>query len=137
MIDPDDRFFAPSGAIYPGGPSTWHIIDWDQRRLVSVTMDEELESEDPAFELLARHIDDLAPNVYEVHVSPDGDLISISTDPKDDETCCVYYPPLDSIQRPKDVKVVSRSNLKEIDRLGPNVDLVVCPQSSEPTKEVS
>ncbi|UKZ81479.1 hypothetical protein TrVFT333_009251 [Trichoderma virens FT-333] len=86
MIDPDDRFFATSGAIYPGGPSTWHIIDWEQRRLVSVTMDEELESEDPAFEQLYKHIDNLAPNVYAIHISPDGSLISTSTDPKDDET---------------------------------------------------
>lgn len=137
MIDPDDRFFAPSGAIHPGGPSTWHIIDWDQRRLVSVTMDEELESEDPAFEQLIKFIDDLAPNVYAIHVSSNGDLLSTSTDSKDDETRCVYYPPLDKIQRPDDVKVVSRGELEELDRLGANVDLVVHPQSSEPAKRVS
>ncbi|KND94644.1 hypothetical protein TOPH_00756, partial [Tolypocladium ophioglossoides CBS 100239] len=136
MLEPDDRFFAPSGAIHPGGPSTWHIIDWDQRRLVSVTMDEELESEDPAFEQLLKHIDDLAPDVYEIHVSSQGDLISTSTNPKDDETRCPYYPPLDTIQRPKDVQVVSRSDLEELDRLGANVDLVVFPQSPEPTKKL-
>lgn len=39
MLKPQDRFFAPSGNLYPGGPSTWHIVDWDQRRFVSVTMD--------------------------------------------------------------------------------------------------
>ncbi|KAK2590964.1 hypothetical protein QQS21_011343 [Conoideocrella luteorostrata] len=125
MIDPDDRFFASSGSIYPGGPSTWRIIDWDQRRLVSVTMDEELESEDPAFEQLVKHIDDLAPDTYAIHVSSNGDLISTSTDPKDDETRCVYYPPLDSVQHPTDGQVVSRSSLEEIDRLGPNVDLLI------------
>lgn len=58
MIDPDDRLFASSGAIYPGGPSIWYIVDWDQRRFVSVTMDEELESEDPALEQPLKHIDD-------------------------------------------------------------------------------
>ncbi|KAF5139044.1 hypothetical protein E5D57_002833 [Metarhizium anisopliae] len=136
MIDSGDRFYAPSGAIYPGGPSTWHIIDWDQRRLVSVTMDEELESEDPAFEQLIKHIDSLPPDVYEIHVSPDGNLISTSADPKDDETRCAYYPPLDSVQRPEGVQVISRSHLQEIDRLGPNVDLVTCPHSSEPTQKV-
>ncbi|KAH0593296.1 hypothetical protein MHUMG1_09018 [Metarhizium humberi] len=135
MIDSGDRFYAPSGAIYPGGPSTWHIIDWDQRRLVSVTMDEELESEDPAFEQLIKHIDSLPPDVYAIHVSPDGNLISTSADPKDDETRCAYYPPLDSVQRPEGVQVISRSHLEEIDRLGPNVDLVTCPHSSEPTQK--
>jgi hypothetical protein len=65
MINLQDRFFAPSGAIYPGGPSTWHIIDWDQRRLVSVTVDEELDSEGPAFKQLIKHIDDIAPDVVE------------------------------------------------------------------------
>ncbi|UKZ55715.1 hypothetical protein TrVGV298_009539 [Trichoderma virens] len=136
MIDPDDRFFATSGAIYPGGPSTWHIIDWEQRRLVSVTMDEELESEDPAFEQLYKHIDNLAPNVYAIHISPDGSLISTSTDPKDDETRCVYYPPLSTIQRPEHVKILLRSKLEELGRLGSNVDLVACPQSSDPSKRL-
>ncbi|KHN98384.1 uncharacterized protein MAM_03508 [Metarhizium album ARSEF 1941] len=93
MIGPDDRFFGPSGAIYPGGPSTWPIIDWHQRRLVSVTMDEELESEDPATEQLVKHIDTLAPVVYATHVSSsNGGSISTSTDPEDDETRCVYHP---------------------------------------------
>lgn len=100
-------------------------------------MDEELESEDPAFEQLIKHIDSLPPDVYEIHVSPDGNLISTSADPKDDETRCAYYPPLDSVQRPEGVQVISRSHLQEIDRLGPNVDLVTCPQSSEPTQKVS
>ncbi|KFG83002.1 hypothetical protein MANI_029557 [Metarhizium anisopliae] len=136
MMNSEDRFFAPSGAIYPGGPSTWHIIDWDQRRLVSVTMDEELDSEDAASEQLVKHIDSLPPDVYAIHVSPDGNLISTSADPEDDETLCVYYPPLDSVERPEGVQIISRSDLKEIDRLGPNVDLVTCPHSSEPAQKL-
>ncbi|EHK17297.1 uncharacterized protein TRIVIDRAFT_42157 [Trichoderma virens Gv29-8] len=99
-------------------------------------MDEELESEDPAFEQLYKHIDNLAPNVYAIHISPDGSLISTSTDPKDDETRCVYYPPLSTIQRPEHVKILLRSKLEELGRLGSNVDLVACPQSSDPSKRL-
>lgn len=100
-------------------------------------MDEELESEDPVLEQLYKHIDNLPPNVYEIRVSPNGDLISTSTDPKDDETRCAFYPPLDSIQRPEGVEVVSRSSLEENERLGANVDLVIRPQSSKPTEKAS
>lgn len=135
MLNPKNRLFAPGGEIYPDGPSIWHIVDWDQRRWISVTMDEELESEDPACEHLLKHIDDLPPDVYGIHVSSEGELISTSSDPKDDPTLCVYYPPVNTTERPNNVQVVSRVDLKELDRLGPNVDLVVC-SGSEPTKKV-
>ncbi|KAL7947552.1 hypothetical protein V8C42DRAFT_343489 [Trichoderma barbatum] len=135
MINLNDGFFAPSGAIYSGGPSTWHIIDWDQRQLVSVIMNEKLESEDPAIEQLIQHIDSLPPNVYAIHVSPNGEFISISTDPKEDETPCVYYPPLNRTQYPENLKIVTRSDLEESDRLGPKIELVVCPHSPEPNKK--
>ncbi|CAH0052105.1 unnamed protein product [Clonostachys solani] len=136
MLNHDDRLFAPSGDIIPGGPSTWHVIDWDQRRLVSVVMDEDLDSEDPAFEHLLKYIDHLPPDVYSIHVTSDGDLISASADPKDDETRCVFRPPVESLQIPDGIKIVSRLDLEELDRLSSHVDLVVCPQSAEPTKRL-
>ncbi|CAG9988337.1 unnamed protein product [Clonostachys byssicola] len=134
MLDHGDRFFAPSGAIDPGGPSTWHVIDWDQRRLVSVVMDEELDSEDPAFEHLLKYIDHLPPDVYSIHVTSDGELISASADPKDDETQCAFRPPVESLQIPDGIEIISRQDLEELDRLGPHVDMVVRPRSAEPTK---
>lgn len=124
MIEEEWRYFAPSGTIFPGGPSTWHILDWDQRRIIAVTMDEEQESEDSAIDHLRKHINALGSDVYRIHVSQDGELISVSTNPKDDETTCVYYPPLQAIQRTDRVKTVLRSDLLELDRLTPNVDLV-------------
>ncbi|SCV47181.1 uncharacterized protein FFB14_09669 [Fusarium fujikuroi] len=136
MLKPEERFFAPSGNIYPGGPSTWHIMDWDQRRLISVTMDEELESEDPAIEHLQKHVDDLAPDVFEIRVSPQGDLVSTSTDQKDDNTLCPYHPPLEATERPDGIQTISRSDLEELDRLGPLVDLVRCLRSSDPDKNL-
>jgi hypothetical protein len=46
MIDEEWGYFAPGRALTPGGPSTWFILDWDQRRTMAVTMDEAQESED-------------------------------------------------------------------------------------------
>lgn len=124
MIDEEWRYFAPGGALMPGGPSTWYILDWDQRRIIAVTMDEEQESEDVAIGHLKKHIDALGPDVYAIHLSQDGDLVSVSANPEDDETTCVYYPPLQAILLPDHVKTVLRSDLLELHRLSPNVDLV-------------
>lgn len=124
MIDEKWRYWAPGGAIMPGGPSTWYILDWDQRRIIAVTMDEEQESEAVAVRHLKKHISALGPDVYAIHLSQDGDVVSVSTNPEDDEMTCVYYPPLQAILRPEHVKTVLRSDLTELDRFYPNVDLV-------------
>lgn len=124
MINEQWRYFAPGGALMPGGPSTWYILDWDQRRVIAVTMDEEQESEDVAVGHLKKHIDDLASDVYAISLSQHGGLVSTSTDPKDDETTCVYYPPPDAVVIADRVKTVLRWELLELDRLSPNVDLV-------------
>ncbi|KAK2591292.1 hypothetical protein QQS21_011010 [Conoideocrella luteorostrata] len=132
MLDREDRFYSPSGAIYPGGPSIWHVIDWDQRRLVSVKMDQEQDLPDLAFDCLLKHIDHLSPDVYLIHLSPEGDLLSTSNDPNDDETLCVFRPPLDTAQLPDGITTISWAELQEVARLGPNVDLVVCRNSTRP-----
>jgi hypothetical protein len=124
MIDEEWRYFAPGGALTPGGPSTWFILDWDQRHIIAVTMEEEQDSEDIAIEHLKKHIDGLGTDVYAIELSQDGELVSVSTDPKDDQGACVYYPPLEAIQRPDHVRTVLRSDLLELDRFSPNVDLV-------------
>ena len=124
MIGDEWRYFATGGVIFPGGPSTWHVLDWDQRRIIAVTMDEEQESEDLAIRHLKKHIDTLGPDVYAIRLSQEGGLISVSTNPEDDETGCVYYPPLQAVQRPDHMNTVLRSDLLELDRLTPNVDPV-------------
>ena len=124
MIEEKWRYFAPGGAITPGGPSTWYILDWDQRRLIAVTMDEAQESEDTAIRHLRRHIDSLGPDVLEIHLSQDGELVSLSTNPEDDHTFYAYHPPLRAIQPLDRVKSVLRSDLLELDRVAQNVDLV-------------
>ncbi|KAK3386640.1 hypothetical protein B0H63DRAFT_493371 [Podospora didyma] len=81
MIDDDSRYFCLSGDIPFGWPSPWHVIDWDQRRVVS----------DP--------------------LSHVGDIISTYTDAENDQTYCT----------------VRRDELEELERLGPDVDLVAYP----------
>lgn len=92
--------------------------------MVSVSMDGEIEDDQVAREHLRKHADNLAPDVVKIHVSPQGDLMSVSTDPDDDDTFCPFYPPLALAQHPDGTQVILRSDLEELDRLGPLVDLV-------------
>ncbi|TQV94879.1 hypothetical protein IF1G_06890 [Cordyceps javanica] len=40
MIKDEEKYYNFSGnQQLPSGPSTWYITDWDQRRVISVTMD--------------------------------------------------------------------------------------------------
>lgn len=94
MIQDRWRYFAPDGSITPGGPSTWNIVDFEQRRTISVTMDSEQDTDDLAIRCLSKHIQSIPPGVYRIHVSPSGDVLSSSPDPEDDETACPHYPPL-------------------------------------------
>ncbi|KAI5459882.1 kinase-like domain-containing protein [Mariannaea sp. PMI_226] len=129
MLKDEEKYWTPSGAITPGGPSIWHVIVNDQRRLVSVKMDEEQESEDTAVPLLKRHMDKIPSDAVQVHFSSEGELISTSTDPRDDDTHCIYYPPVHEI-KVEGIQTILRSDLEELDRLGPDVDLVIYPPSS-------
>ncbi|EFY91395.1 hypothetical protein MAC_02558 [Metarhizium acridum CQMa 102] len=82
---------SPLAALTPGGPSTWFILDWDQRHIIAVTMDEAQESEDIAIRHLKKHIDSLGPDVYAIHLSQDGELVSVSTEPEDDQGTCIWH----------------------------------------------
>lgn len=73
---------------------------------------------------LKEHIDRLGPKVHKIEVSDIGELNSVSSNADDDETICVHYPPLHELEKPARVGVVARSELEEIQRLVPNVDLV-------------
>ncbi|KAF4950933.1 hypothetical protein FGADI_7805 [Fusarium gaditjirri] len=124
MIDKDSKYFSLSGAIPVGGPSTWHIIDWDQRRIVSVTMDGEQDDESLAIEHFSRHSDQLSPDIHRIHVSHSGEINSTYTDSKNDPTCCINYPSLHDACLPEEVQTVRRDELEELRRLGPDADLV-------------
>ncbi|KAH9989103.1 kinase-like domain-containing protein [Xylariaceae sp. FL0662B] len=131
MIDSDEKYFCMSGDIPVGGPSTWHVIDWDQRRVISVTMDGEQDDEDLAVEHLSRHSSELLPGIYGIYVSQTGEIISMDTDAENDYSQCVHYPFLHEIVLPDGIQTVRRDALEELDRLGPDADLVAYPACSK------
>lgn len=126
MIDEEDRFWTPDGSIFPGGPSTWRVLDWEQRRTIFVTMPDEQDEDVAAIQNLSKHIDTLDPNVRSVDFSLDGTLLSTSTElpPLIGENTKIWYPIFSRASIPEGVKTVLWSDLTELDRLGPNVDMV-------------
>lgn len=126
MLPPDYRFWSPSGALLPGGPHIWHIIDFDQRKWIAVSGPEKTLPEDTdAIEILKRNTDRLGPDVHRITVNEKGDIISISTKIKHDETEFVHYPRYD----PQDMTyagraTLTRSQMVEVDRVVPTIDLV-------------
>lgn len=130
MIDDEFKYFSLSGDIPVGGPSTWHVTDWDQRRLISVTMDGEQDDEGIAIEHLSRYSSQLLSGIYGIYISQTGEIISTYTDVKNDQTKCVHYPFLHEIGLPEGIQTIRRDALEELDRLGPDVDLVAYPACS-------
>jgi serine/threonine protein kinase len=51
------------------------------------------------------------------------DELAVSKDPNDDETQCPHYPALNDVECEEWVQTVSRGQLREVERFGPNVDL--------------
>ncbi|KAI1142884.1 hypothetical protein F5Y05DRAFT_408333 [Hypoxylon sp. FL0543] len=127
MIDDESKYYSLSGDIPVGGPSTWHVTDWDQRRTISVTMDGEQDDESIAIEHLSRYSDQLSPDIHRIYISQNGEIISTYTDAKNDQTQCAHYPFLREIVLPEGVETIRRDELEELDRLGPDVDLVTYP----------
>lgn len=83
------------------------------------------EIEERIIQALAEHIDQLDPGVNLVNFSIDGDLISTSSDARDDSALAPLYCPVEMISEQYiHGRVVSRTDLVEIDRLSPCVDLV-------------
>lgn len=130
MIDPEERLWAGGGSLLARGPYTWHITDFDQRRHFSVTysplapVQDVEETEDICLTKLRKHLDDLDADVLGVRFSdPDGP-ITVSTDEKDDVTWYVNCHSLSALKLPFPAKTIGIESLTELDRLGPQVDLV-------------
>lgn len=128
---PNRRFNSYTAESFPNGPTTWHTIDWDQRRFISTSIPGEVDLADSDeveacfMHALAGCIDQLDADVKLVKFSIEGDLISTSSDPNDDTSYTPLYCSINMIpDHYRRHGVVSRTELVEVDRLSPCVDLV-------------
>jgi len=129
---PNRRFNAYTSESFPGGPTTWHTIDWDQRRYISTSIPEEVdmsdggeEVEERVIQALAKLVDQLDADVNLVNLSIDGDFISTSSDARHDSAVIPLYCPIDMIpEKHRSGRLVSRADLVEVDTLSQCVDLV-------------
>ncbi|KAJ5951639.1 uncharacterized protein N7479_010052 [Penicillium vulpinum] len=130
MIKPEDRFYSEGQGYF--GPrerpttethcNVWH---WDQLRLIKVKGTARLFPPDEDIEnsILAQFADYLSPEVRAITVDDDGLLTGVSTDPKEDDTFFIGYIPFSLCQSFADCSTIYFSQLQELDRLGPGVDL--------------
>lgn len=77
--------------------------------------------EDVEVSILAQFADYLSPEVRAIAVDDDGLLTGVSTDPEEDGTLNVAYLPISIVG--VDCHTIQYSELQELDRLGPGVDL--------------
>ncbi|KAL9072452.1 MAG: hypothetical protein Q9157_005098 [Trypethelium eluteriae] len=117
---------------------TGYIIDWDQRRWYAVKGSPKLLPDDDTKEIdvLKRHIDQLARNVYSITVDDEGLLVSVSTNPEEDPTLITHFPRYATAPSLQDCSTVKLSSLTEVDRLGPGVDLMSYAESPTVEKKV-
>ena len=130
MIDPRSRLWAGSGNLLNGGPYTWHVTDFDQRRTFAVTyapptpVEDTETTEDICINKLRKHVNQLGDGVFGIRFSePDGPF-TLLTERKHDRTYAVNNYPLSALKLNFPVKTICLSNLTELDRLGHQVDLV-------------
>ncbi|KAJ5372928.1 hypothetical protein N7517_004934 [Penicillium concentricum] len=131
MINPQDRFWSDSGGYDPpmDNPASkcfLNVWDWDQLRMIKVRGTVKLFPPDGNVELsvLAPLADYLSPEVRAITVDDDGLLTEISTDPEEDDTMFIAYPPFSLCDSLANCHTVQYSELQELDRLGPFIDLV-------------
>lgn len=117
------------------------LFDPDSRRSIEVTMPNpdgpEPPDHDPEFlvamrkamHILGAHLNDLPPDCVAIDVNAAGNLLEVCTKPHKDTTLTCDYYLLNEYQLPPTVaaKTVLRSELTEVRRLSPGVDLVEYP----------
>lgn len=130
MKKPQERFFSESQGYFgepedPDVEAYCNIWDWDQLRMVKLKGTGRLFPPEENLEVfvLAQFADNLAPGVYAVMVDDDGLLSAISTDPLDDDVLFLAYIPFALAKSLSGCRTIQHSKLRELDRLGPGVDL--------------
>ncbi|KAI9698583.1 MAG: hypothetical protein M1820_007382 [Bogoriella megaspora] len=123
MISPEDRFWIVAEAVR-GNAHRGYVIDWDQRRWYMVCGPKSLmpPEEEKEIGILQHYIDRLPENVHTINVDNDGALLSTNTE--DDPTLIPYYPRYSDTPSLHECPTIRISQLTELDRLGPGVDLM-------------
>ncbi|KAK2882709.1 hypothetical protein FQN49_000071 [Arthroderma sp. PD_2] len=120
MIPPAYRFYVTGGGLFPEGPHTWDVIDWDLRRWFQVTGPAEALPEDTdGIAVVRRYVDQLSPDVHCLEIDAQGNLLSTSSK---DPTLEIRYPEYSGTLGKGEV--ARRSQLTEIDRFHVCTDLV-------------
>ncbi|KAJ5712397.1 hypothetical protein N7493_008865 [Penicillium malachiteum] len=131
MLSPEERFL-PLGRTYFGDeddPATechCNLWDWDQLRLIKIKGTSKFfpPEDDAQTSIFAQYLDYLSPEVREITIDNDGLLTGIPTDPDVDETEFTAYMPCSLCNHLANSPTICFSQLREIDRLGPGVDLL-------------
>jgi hypothetical protein len=131
--DLDSRFKLIFDSWDPVNGHYYVVLDWDQRRTISVSTLEK-KDEEFVFEALEEIIDDLPENVVKITIASDLGLLSVSTCVLDDWTAIPFYPSLTDF--PPQLPAIRRSQLTEIDRLGVHTDHTTYEPTPGETKHV-
>ena len=116
------------------GGQEWAIWDWDQRRPIDILLPHEAD-EEFVYEALGKLIDTLPPDVAEVELDEQGELVSTSSNPSHTRSWVPFYPL--RTEFPRRATTLRRRDLNEVDRLGVQVDLVTySPQPGETKQAV-
>lgn len=137
MINPDERFWVGS-RLDNGVEQTTTVFDWDQRRQYKVTGPAKslLDEDDSEIEVLKKFVDQLDPAVHTIVVDEQDSVVSLSSDPEKDPTFALRYPNLFDAPLLQDCRTIQLPRLRELDRLGPGVDLMSYSNESGVTKKV-
>lgn len=129
-MKPQDRFYSEGQAYFglrenPLTETHCNVWDWDRLRMVKIKGTAKLfpPDEDLEIPILEQFADYLSPEVRAVTVDDDRLLAGISTDPEEDDTPFVAYLPLSVVGSLANGRKIHYSDLQELDRLGPGVDL--------------
>lgn len=128
---PDQRFTVAGRATGDFHESVCIVMDWDERRTISVqTTRKGLDDDDDFFfDALAACIDTIPADAVKINVSPDGKLLSTSCNNDGDRTQVANYFPRS--QYAQDMPTVRRPDLTELERLGVQTDLVTYQAGSD------
>ncbi|KZF24031.1 hypothetical protein L228DRAFT_255352 [Xylona heveae TC161] len=137
MIPPEYRISPVSQCLF-GDSKISTTIDYDERRWYTITGPLSYFGEDGEKEIgvLKRYIDQLSPNVCVIRVDENGLLVTVSSDPRDDPTFTPEYPRYLTAASLQNYSTVKLSQLSELDRIGPSVDLTSYLDEKGVTKKV-